>query len=116
MDDMLGFILDTDPTAKVDELAEEAKRLAEKYPSGSEPAETPKPEPLDDASTAYVNTDRELYREPAESEGMSYYANSIHVTEQGNIGMNVGGYVIVRPIADWHKAMAALLPPIRPSE
>lgn len=55
-----------------------------------------------DEDTPKVNTDRELYREPSESEGMSYYANSIHVTKEGSIGMDVGGYVIVMPIAEWH--------------
>lgn len=45
------------------------------------------------------NTDRELWRE---REG-DYYADSIFVTETGGIGMNVGGFVIVRPIGEWHK-------------
>ena len=49
----------------------------------------------------YENTDRELYREPADM-GMGYYANSVFVTKEGSIGMNVGGYVIVCPIAQWH--------------
>lgn len=51
---------------------------------------------------AYENTDRELYREPAETEGMSYYQPSVHVTKEGSIGMSVGGTVIVMPIRDWH--------------
>ena len=51
---------------------------------------------------AYENTDRELYREPSEIEGMSYYSNSVHVTKDGKIGMNVGGLVVVMPIAEWH--------------
>jgi len=50
----------------------------------------------------YQNTDRELYREESEGLGMGYYANSVHVTKDGRIGMNVGGYVIVMPIAEWH--------------
>lgn len=45
------------------------------------------------------NTDIELWRE---KEG-DYYADSIHVTENGKIGMNVGGHVIVMPIKEWHK-------------
>lgn len=45
------------------------------------------------------NTDRELWRErPGD-----YYADSLHVTETGSIGMNCGGYVIVMPIREWHK-------------
>lgn len=44
------------------------------------------------------NTDREIWRE---REG-DYYANSIHVTAQGHIGINVGGYVVVKSIEDWH--------------
>ena len=44
------------------------------------------------------NTDRELWRE---SDG-DYYSPSLHVTESGAIGMNVGGSVIVMRIRDWH--------------
>lgn len=55
-------------------------------------------------NTAHAeNTDRELWRE---REG-DYYADSIHVTKGGGIGMNVGGRVIVMPLKDWH-ALAAL--------
>lgn len=46
------------------------------------------------------NTDRELYRERAGD----YYADSIHVTADGGIGMNCGGLVLVRPIRKWHEA------------
>lgn len=46
-----------------------------------------------------ANLDKELWRE---REG-DYYADSIHVTDSGMIGMNCGGYVIVRPIREWHK-------------
>jgi hypothetical protein len=44
------------------------------------------------------NTDVELFRERED-----YYAPSIHVTAEGNIGMNVGGLVIVLSIREWHK-------------
>lgn len=44
------------------------------------------------------NTDRELWRE---REG-DYYANSIHVTQAGAIGINVGGFVIVKTLREWH--------------
>lgn len=47
-----------------------------------------------------ANTDRELWRE-----GDDYYADSIHVTASGGIGINVGGLVIVRPLREWHAAM-----------
>ena len=50
-------------------------------------------------SGASKNTDRELWRE---REG-DYYADSIHVTEGGGIGMNCGGFVIVLPIREWHR-------------
>lgn len=43
------------------------------------------------------NTDRELWRE---REG-DYYADSIHVTESGGIGINAGGLVIVKPLRAW---------------
>lgn len=53
------------------------------------------------------NTDRELWRE---KEG-DYYSPSIHVTEQGGIGIDVGGYVIVMPLRGWHKLAAPNGPP-----
>jgi hypothetical protein len=48
------------------------------------------------------NTDVELWREPPGD----YYANSVHVTAGGGLGINVGGTVIVKPLAAWH-ALAA---------
>lgn len=45
-----------------------------------------------------ANTDREIWRETPGD----YYSPSIHVTEGGGIGINVGGTVIVRPVRDWH--------------
>ena len=54
-----------------------------------------------------ISNDRELWRE---REG-DYYANSIHVTDAGGIGINVGGYVIVKPLAGWHKLAAPNGPP-----
>jgi hypothetical protein len=48
------------------------------------------------------NTDREIWRGPDDGNG-SYYADSIHVTESGGVGINCGGHVIVRPLRDWHK-------------
>jgi hypothetical protein len=59
---------------------------------------------------AAVNTDRELWRGPDEGNG-DFYADSIHVTEGGGIGMNVGGLVIVMPIREWH-ALAARKSPV----
>lgn len=47
------------------------------------------------------NNDRELWRE---REGD--YANSIHVTEHGGIGINVGGTVIVMSLKAWHELAA----------
>lgn len=46
---------------------------------------------------AVNNTDRELWRE---REG-DYYADSVHVTEGGGIGINCGGHVIVMPLRKW---------------
>jgi hypothetical protein len=54
---------------------------------------------------ACANTDRELWRE---TEG-DYYAPSIHVTEHGGIGIDIGGTVVVRPIREWH-ALATRTP------
>ena len=50
-----------------------------------------------------ANTDRELWRESD-----SYYADSIHVTADGGIGINCGGHVFVKPLREWHAlALAA---------
>jgi len=54
-----------------------------------------------DAEKPAMNTDRELWREPPGD----YYANSIHLTEKGGIGINVGGHVIVRTLEQWHAAL-----------
>lgn len=51
---------------------------------------------------AVENTDRELWRGPDEGNG-SYYADSIHVTEHGGIGINVDGTVRVMPLREWFK-------------
>jgi hypothetical protein len=47
------------------------------------------------------NTDREIWRGPDEGNG-AFYADSIHVTEGGGIGINCGGHVIVKPLREWH--------------
>jgi hypothetical protein len=47
-----------------------------------------------------VNTDKEIWSEKPGD----YYADSIHVTEGGNIGINCGGHVIVAPVIKWHEA------------
>ena len=52
-----------------------------------------------------ANTDSELWREPDEGAG-SYYADRIFVTKGGNIGIDCGGYVVVRPLREWF-ALAA---------
>lgn len=54
-----------------------------------------------------LNTDRELYREDTGDSAGSHYENSLHVTAQGHIGMNVGGTVLTAPIAHWHTAARA---------
>lgn len=46
------------------------------------------------------NTDTEIWRERRGD----YYADSIHVTEHGGIGINCGGHVIVAPVRRWHDA------------
>lgn len=48
---------------------------------------------------ACKNTDREIWRE---REG-DYYADSIHVTKGGGIGIDCGGTVYVKPIREWHR-------------
>jgi len=56
-----------------------------------------------ETSGVAVNTDRELWREPSMPPGMEYYAPSIHVTEGGGIGIDVGGIVFVKPLREWHR-------------
>lgn len=51
------------------------------------------------------NTDKEIWR----AKPGDYYSDSIHVTEQGGIGINSGGYVIVAPVRTWHKAAELFL-------
>ena len=48
---------------------------------------------------ACQNTDVELWRETPGD----YYADSIHVTKTGGIGINCGGTVIVKPLRDWFR-------------
>ena len=50
--------------------------------------------------SAKNNTDVEIWRKVPDD----YYSPSIHVTEQGDIGINVGGYVLVSPIERWFAA------------
>lgn len=57
-------------------------------------------EMTDALEKCYRNTDKEIWRE---REG-DYYADSIHVTEGGGIGINCKGHVIVAPVEQWHKA------------
>lgn len=53
---------------------------------------------------ACQNTDRELWRERPDD----YYADSIHVTEYGSIGINAGGMVYVLPLREWHRLAASV--------
>ena len=50
---------------------------------------------------AAQNTDKEIWR----AKPGDYYSPSIHVTKDGNVGMNVGGQVFVAPVETWHKAL-----------
>jgi hypothetical protein len=47
------------------------------------------------------NTDTELWRGPDEGCG-DFYADSLHMTKEGALGINCGGRVIVKPIREWH--------------
>lgn len=52
---------------------------------------------------AKMNTDRELWRETPGD----YYSPRLFVTEGGGIGIDVGGYVTVLPLRNWHSAARA---------
>lgn len=70
----------------------------------------------DELNGVAENRDRELWREKhPEGDAYSYYAPSIHVTEQGGIGINVGGTVHVKTLRDWHALAVAADPLPTPS-
>ena len=50
---------------------------------------------------AKLNTDVELWREPIPPTGLE--PAKLFLTREGGIGMNVGGYCVVRPIRVWHQ-------------
>lgn len=50
------------------------------------------------------NTDTELWREPPGD----FYSNSVHITQKGELGINVGGTVFVMTLKQWHEAACAL--------
>jgi len=56
------------------------------------------------------NTNRELWRGPDEGCG-DYYADSIHFTKDGDIGINCGGFVYVKPLREWHRLAGGSFPP-----
>jgi hypothetical protein len=58
------------------------------------------------------NTDRELWRE---REGDAY-ADSIHVTEYGGIGIDCGGSVFVKTLREWHELASEKEPAWKPLE
>jgi hypothetical protein len=62
-----------------------------------------------------MNTDRHLW--PDVSDPLAE-RESIHVTAQGGIGINVGGYVYVKPLREWHKLAGGkeAMQPVRDSQ
>ena len=54
---------------------------------------------LNTMNQAVVNIDKEIWREVPDD----FYAPSIFVTEGGGIGIDVGGYVFVKPIKEWFR-------------
>lgn len=53
---------------------------------------------------AVKNTDKEIWRE---KEG-DFYSDSIHVTKDGGIGINVSGHVVVKTVQKWHQLQELL--------
>lgn len=52
---------------------------------------------------ACENTDRELWRERFGD----FYADSVHITKDGRLGINCGGTAIVKPLKTWHDLASA---------
>ncbi len=50
---------------------------------------------------ACENKDRLLWKQGQEDD---ITANTIHVTDQGGIGIQCGGHAIVAPLKSWHEA------------
>jgi len=48
---------------------------------------------------AAENTDKKIWQENPDDA----YSPTIHVTQHGGIGINVGGYVMVKPVREWHR-------------
>lgn len=48
------------------------------------------------------NENTEIWRQKEED----YYSPSIHITKDGQVGVNVGGLVFVASIEDWHKSLS----------
>lgn len=48
------------------------------------------------------NTGREIWRGPDDGAG-SAYADSLHITKEGDLGINSGGSVYVKSIHEWHR-------------
>jgi len=46
------------------------------------------------------NTDRLIY---SQERGDDYSLDTLHVTKDGALGINCGGYVIVKPIREWFR-------------
>lgn len=57
------------------------------------------PEVEYDEAESAQNTDKEIWRKIPDD----YYSPSIYVTQSGQIGMNVGGHVIIASVEEWHK-------------
>jgi len=51
-------------------------------------------------TTTKYNPDRDIWIEVG---GESFYTSRIFVTQDGNIGIEVGGLCIVKSIREWHK-------------
>lgn len=57
-----------------------------------------------EAAKQAKNTDVEIWRREPEN----YYSPSIHVTVNGDIGIDVGGLIFVMSVEKWHKSQASI--------
>lgn len=84
--------------------------LSTETPDGLRAARSPQ-QAAREINNCAANTDKELWRERVGD----FYSPRIHVTQNGHIGIDVGGRVIVLDVHTWHwlgEYYCAVMPPL----